>query len=125
MKSGNWVLMVEATSELAIEGEVYSTRDGERYVLEGGAPPHKLSSTGFVYVRVEGAPNTPDYSMRYYAGVLGMKWLRSTGIAAKARQVCIADINEMTEDLLLDLLRESVDIEELRELVICKLLGDG
>ena len=57
-------------------GEVYAkelirSSDGEQYVIEGGTPPHKPSSTGRVWVR---SPDDPTWNREYFPTVFDMEW---------------------------------------------------
>ena len=53
-------------------GAIVQDFHGTRWVLEGGRPPHKPSSTGFVWVRsVDGR----GLSREFYPSVIGAQWV--------------------------------------------------
>ena len=58
------------TGETANLGGVYEDFRGDPWVLEGGRPPHKTNSSGFVWVR------HPDGGTlrEFYPFVIGMAW---------------------------------------------------
>jgi hypothetical protein len=55
-------------------GDVVDSFRGETYIVVGGASPHKVGSTGRVYVRIKG-----DYedrgSMEFFPSVIGARWV--------------------------------------------------
>ena len=53
-------------------GAIVQDFRGQRWVLEGGRPPHKPSSTGFIWVRsVDGR----GLSREFYPSVIGAQWV--------------------------------------------------
>ena len=57
-------------------GEVYAkelirSSKGEQWVIEGGTPPHKPSSTGRVWVRL---PDDSTWNRIVFPSVFGMEW---------------------------------------------------
>ena len=57
-------------------GEVYAkelirSSKGEQWVIEGGTPPHKPSSTGRVWVRLL---DDPTWNREFFPTVFGMEW---------------------------------------------------
>ena len=69
MRKNNWVLEDEEGNEAQIDDTIVSFRD-EKYVLQGGAPPHKPSSTGKVYVSLD----DPTSISVFYPSVFKLKW---------------------------------------------------
>lgn len=55
------------------EGDELVTRDGDVWVVTAGvgAPPHKPSSTGRVWVKRD------DWSREFFPGVFGCKWMEA------------------------------------------------
>lgn len=51
------------------EGAALTTFRGEPCKLLGGQPPHKPSSTGLIYVEIDGEANG------FYPSVCGLKWV--------------------------------------------------
>ena len=55
--------------------DIVTSSTGERWVVEGGAPPHKPSSTGRVWVRVwVRLPSPRSLSREFFPSVFGMEW---------------------------------------------------
>ena len=52
------------------EGDVVEGRDGP-YTVISGTPPHKVNSTGRVYV------DTGAHRCEFYPSVIGAKWVQS------------------------------------------------
>lgn len=63
-------LTIVQTGERAELGKVYADFRGDEWVLEGGRPPHKPSSSGFVWVR----DTAGRMSREFYPFVIGMTW---------------------------------------------------
>ena len=62
-------LTIVQTGETAELGKTYADFRGDLWVLEGGRPPHKPSSSGHVWVR-----DTEGSSREFYPFVIGMAW---------------------------------------------------
>ena len=58
------------TGETAKLGEIYADFRGDEWVLEGGRPPHKDSSSGHVWVRKPEGGSQREF----YPFVIGMAW---------------------------------------------------
>ena len=74
MQSKGWD--VEYTLQDAANGNEVNIGDvvevnGVRYIILGGSPPHKPSSTGRVYVR----GGDERYDKAWFANVCNMKWV--------------------------------------------------
>ncbi len=65
-----WKLVNKKGNEV-VYGSRIEICDGATVILEGGAPPHKPSSTGRIYVRREGS----DYSDSYFPSVCDLEWI--------------------------------------------------
>ena len=64
-------LINTTTRQQISTGAIVQDFRGQRWILEGGRPPHKPSSTGFVWVRsVDGR----GLSREFYPSVIGAKW---------------------------------------------------
>ena len=64
-------LINQTTGEPIRTGAIVADFRGTRWVLEGGRPPHKASSSGFVWLRsIDGR----GLSREFYAHVIGAKW---------------------------------------------------
>lgn len=69
MKVGAFTLYINGKP--AYLGQEVETFRGEPGRLEGGRPPHKPISEGFVSIRLEG----DTFECEYYAGVVKGKWV--------------------------------------------------
>ena len=58
------------TGEAAELGGIYADFRGDEWVLEGGRPPHKDGSSGFVWVRKPEGGSQREF----YPFVIGMAW---------------------------------------------------
>lgn len=70
---GVWTLIDTKTNRPASIGQTFSiTRDGVTHAvtLTGGRPPHKSSSSGFIYIKSENGSLA-----EYYASVIDCKWV--------------------------------------------------
>lgn len=67
-----WNLVWQASNGDAEKGEVITCFRGEHYILMGGNPPHKPSSTGRVWVKDY---DDPSYTQEYFPSVFGLKWI--------------------------------------------------
>ena len=65
-----WIL-VNANNERVVEKELVTTKDGENWIVEGGVPPHKPSSTGRVWVSLLSNPN---HNRDFFPTVFNLKW---------------------------------------------------
>ena len=75
-----WVLVRETSGETVKNGALLSDFRGETWILTGGQPPHKPSSTGRVSVRrmlQPVSPDSPDTSAEFYPSVVGLKWVET------------------------------------------------
>ena len=50
--------------------ELVQDRDGQNFVVKGGVPPHKPSSTGRVWV----SDITNKHNREYFPSVCGLEW---------------------------------------------------
>jgi hypothetical protein len=66
MKVANWIL-VHKNNAPAVEGETITDFRGEKAILTGGRPPHKPSSSGFVFT---------DNGGMYYPSVFKLEWIK-------------------------------------------------
>lgn len=65
--------LVDAESGCEIHtGDVRPTRGGESFVVDGGTPPHKPSSTG----RVHGHLKFGNHMLEFFPGIIGAEWRR-------------------------------------------------
>lgn len=67
-----WKLVWQASNGDAEKGEVLTCFRGEYYVLMGGTPPHKPSSTGRVWVRLL---DNPEWNREFFPSVFDLKWI--------------------------------------------------
>ena len=51
--------------------ELVTSSTGDKWVVEGGVPPHKPSSTGRVWVRLL---DDPTWNREFFPSVFGMEW---------------------------------------------------
>tara|TARA_R110001632_G_scaffold151147_2_gene268740 strand:- start:179 stop:424 length:246 start_codon:yes stop_codon:yes gene_type:complete len=51
--------------------ELVTSSTGDKWVIEGGTPPHKPSSTGRVWVRLL---DDPTWNREFFPSVFGMEW---------------------------------------------------
>lgn len=72
VETADWRLVDEHGQPVAFEQTVIDFR-GDRLTLKGGTPPHKISSTGRIYVTDAGS-HGPESS--YYPSVCNLKWER-------------------------------------------------
>ena len=81
--SGDYALVHVATFQQVMNGEkVVDFRDNSATVT-GGAPPHKPSSTGRVYVLQDGR------SAEYYPGGYNLRWVPIGNVTPKETEVVI------------------------------------
>lgn len=67
----DWELHDSDTGELILPGDVVEFfRTGEQAEVTGGRPPHKVSSTGRVYVKPIGSTDIREY----FPSVFNLKW---------------------------------------------------
>ena len=69
-----WKLIHSETGEDVFEKELVRGRDNEAWVVEGGTPPHKPSSTGRVWVR---DLDIPEWNREFFPQVFDMKWVET------------------------------------------------
>lgn len=69
IKHDDWILVYEKTNVPVVEGDVVHDFRGEADTIRGGRPPHKPSSTGFVW--------TASVSQERYPGVFDLKWIKT------------------------------------------------
>lgn len=67
-----WKLVHSGTGEAVVEKELVHDRDNEVWVVEGGTPPHKPSSTGRVWVRLL---DNAKWNREFFPTVFNMKWV--------------------------------------------------
>ncbi len=67
-----WTLVHKETKEPVETKELTLTRDGEAWVVEGGTPPHKPSSSGRVWVRLT---DNPEWNREFFPNVFEMEWM--------------------------------------------------
>ena len=66
-------LIHSATQKEMRFGDLVETFRGERGVLQGFTPPHKPSSTGKVYVLVDGS----NFQNQWYPSVIGCEFVNN------------------------------------------------
>ena len=66
-----WVLL-NKNDEKVVAKELIKTRDGEAWIIEGGTPPHKPSSSGRVWVRLL---DNPEHNREFFPTVFNLKWV--------------------------------------------------
>ena len=66
MRVNDWVLVHEETNEEVKAGASVTSFRGEPYVVKGGTPPHKPSSTGRVWVNCG----------EFFPSVFNLKWIK-------------------------------------------------
>tara|TARA_B110000967_G_C18901607_1_gene575802 strand:+ start:3497 stop:3748 length:252 start_codon:yes stop_codon:yes gene_type:complete len=69
-KQGFTLIYQDGRGEVCAKELVTSYR-GEKWVVEGGTPPHKPSSTGRVWVRL---PDNSTWNEEFFPSVFGMEW---------------------------------------------------
>lgn len=69
-----WNLIHKETGEAVQAKELVRGRHNEAWVVEGGTPPHKPSSTGRVWVR---ALDDTTWNREFFPQVFNMKWVES------------------------------------------------
>lgn len=68
----NFILLDSDGQEVS-EGAVFKNADGKEYVVVGGRPPHKPSSTGRIFVKI--ASIVDDcFTLEFFPTVLNLKW---------------------------------------------------
>ncbi len=67
IKQGEWVLVNDKTGLPVVEGDVVTDFRGEAETVKGGRPPHKPSSSGFVWV---------SNGSEVYPSVFDLKWIK-------------------------------------------------
>ncbi len=67
IKQGEWVLVNDKTGVPVVEGDVVTDFRGEADTIRGGRPPHKPSSSGFVWV---------SSGSECYPSVFDLKWIK-------------------------------------------------
>ncbi len=67
IKQGEWVLVNDKTGLPVVEGDVVTDFRGEADTIRGGRPPHKPSSSGFVWV---------GNGSECYPSVFDLKWIK-------------------------------------------------
>ena len=70
MTKSNWTLVHSSTNTPATIGETITSFRGLETTLLGGNPPHKLGSTGKVWVE----------NAEYYPEVFNLKWIKANAI---------------------------------------------
>jgi len=78
----NWagelmVMVRESTNQAVVRGDRAVSSRGEQYVILGGRPPHKPSSTGRVYCK---RPNRDLPQEEYFPNALGVRWVSPNGV---------------------------------------------
>ena len=76
-----WTLFNNADEKVVMD-ELLKTNDGELWIIEGGNPPHKPSSTGRVWVRPLGAegmqreffPSAEGMQREFFPTVFNLEW---------------------------------------------------
>jgi hypothetical protein len=66
IKKNGWTLVYEPNGLPVLSGEILESHQGDMYRIVGGRPPHKPSSSGFVY--------TVD-NREFYPTVFDLKWV--------------------------------------------------
>jgi len=71
-----WQLWDEAALQIRRVGDILRTADGEEWMLIGGRPPHKPSSTGRVFVEYMPEPHEEGGTgtREFFPGVFDLKW---------------------------------------------------
>jgi len=65
-------LVHQLTQKDVWHNELVQDRDGQNYVVKGGVPPHKPSSSGRIWV----ADITNTHNREYFPSVCGLKWIQ-------------------------------------------------
>ena len=65
-------LVHQFTQKDVWHNELVQDRDGQNYVVKGGVPPHKPSSSG----RIRVADITNTHNREYFPSVCGLKWIQ-------------------------------------------------
>ena len=63
-------LVHQLTQKDVWQNELVQDRDGQNYVIKGGNPPHKPSSSGRIWV----TDITNTHNREYFPSVCGLKW---------------------------------------------------
>ena len=66
IKHDNWALVHQGSGRPVTEGEVVLDFRGDADTVTGGRPPHKQSSSGFVWT---------DAGAEFYPSVFGLQWV--------------------------------------------------
>ena len=66
-----WTLVHTETKQAVETKELTHTRDGEAWVIEGGTPPHKPSSSARVWVRLL---DNAEWNREFFPNVFNMEW---------------------------------------------------
>ena len=69
VKKKGWSLYNKNGLEVYVKELI--NNDGEYWVVEGGTPPHKPSSSGRVWVRLL---DNPEWNREFFPHVFGMEW---------------------------------------------------
>ena len=64
-------VLLNKNDERVVAKELIKTKDGVAWVIEGGTPPHKPSSTGRVWVSLLSNPN---HNRDFFPTVFNLKW---------------------------------------------------
>ena len=70
IEKNGWTLVHERTGVPVIEGDVVLDFRGEAETITGGRPPHKPSSSGFVWT--DGGRRGGEF----YTSVFDLKWIK-------------------------------------------------
>jgi len=81
IRRGKWALAHRDNLHPAVEGELMQTNMGETWCLVAGTPPHKPSSSGYVFVT-----DSDGGGREFYAHVFELVWI-DTGEGASASEV--------------------------------------
>lgn len=76
----DWHLIDTNSMQEVVVGEILRTADGQEWIMDGGRPPHKPSSTGRVFVK------DPDYEgdglneREFFPSVFDLKWFHKSEV---------------------------------------------
>jgi hypothetical protein len=70
-----WALVHKETGTGVTEKEIVMSKDDVSWIVQGGTPPHKPSSTGRVWV----AKNGGEWNREFFPTVFNLEWMEMDG----------------------------------------------
>jgi|TARA_R110001599_G_scaffold41104_1_gene124583 hypothetical protein len=70
-----WALVHKETGTGVTEKEIVVSKDDVFWIVQGGTPPHKPSSTGRVWVATSGG----EWNREFFPTVFNLEWMEMDG----------------------------------------------